>query len=196
MRAKAREMSGGRGETGAVAYYLTVGDRLFGTAVYLRLPEPQDLVFVQRLWQDPSTMADVGGPIRRSKAELRAWYRRMVEPGRPTDLYCLICLRQTHRPVGEVSFHRLDRPAMSAYLNLKVMSTVRRQGYARDALGAFLPFFFGAVGGQELLDDISIANEAGRGTLERLGFERDPLRQDVALMRMTRARFERLQLRP
>ncbi len=179
-----------------MAYYLTAGDRLFGTTVYLRLPEPQDLGFVEDLWQDPSTMADVGGPIRWSKAEFRGWYRRMVEPGRPTDLYCLICLRQTDRPVGEVSFHRLDRPAMSAYLNLKMMGSVRRRGYARDALGAFLPFFFGAVGGQELLDDVLIANEAGRVTLASLGFERDPLRGDVALMRMTRARFERLQLRP
>ena len=170
-------------------YYLDTREQLAGERVNLRLPEPADIAFVQRLWLDEETMRPVGGPVDATIERLQAWYARMVDPGRPTDLYCLICMRETGGAIGEVSFHRLDQAAMSAYLNIKVASVCRGQGYGKDALAVFLRFFFVPLGGRELLDDVALANTSGRRLLEAMGFERDPHRHEVALMRLTRARF-------
>lgn len=132
-------------------------------------------------------MEAVGGPLEWPLEHLERWYRRMVEPGRSTDLYCLIESRLDQMPVGEISFHEFD--GSTATLNVKVVASRRGRGVGEKALQTFLRFYFEQVGGVELIDDVALGNAAGRRLLLRCGFLHDPTRQDVYLLRMTRRRF-------
>ncbi len=135
-------------------------------------------------------MEAVGGPLEWPLEHFERWYRRMVEPGRSTDLYCLIVSRLDQMSVGEISFHGFD--GSIARLNIKVVASRRGRGFGESALQTFLRYFFGQVRGAELLDDVALGNTAGQGLLLRCGFLHDTTRQDVYLLRMTWQRFSEL----
>jgi RimJ/RimL family protein N-acetyltransferase len=147
------------------------------------------MAFVRWLWADPETMSPVGGPVTLSDEETRQWFARMVDPGSPIDFYCLI-LDERNQPVGEISFHRLDRAQMEANFNVKIAAPFRGQGYAREAMVVFLGHFFHRLGGRAIVDDVALSNEAGQQALLRFGFEHDPSVTDVFRLRMTREWFE------
>jgi RimJ/RimL family protein N-acetyltransferase len=144
--------------------------------------------FIRWLWSDPETMEPVGGPIHLTDDEARRWFAYMIDPGSATNSYHLI-LDGENRPVGEVSFHRLDVDSMTAELNIKVAAPEREKGYARDALLLLLDYFFNRFGGRVLTDDVASGNLAGQQALLRLGFEHDPGSQDCFRLRMTREQY-------
>lgn len=90
-------------------------------------------------------MALIGGPILLTDKRAEQWFRRMIQPGRPTDYYCLIFvegdratpIHQAYRPVGAISYHRLDFSTMTANFNLKIASSERGKGYAYLAMHLF-----------------------------------------------------------
>jgi RimJ/RimL family protein N-acetyltransferase len=170
--------------------WMKTDECLCGRRVRLRPPRWEEMLFIRRLWSDPATMAAVGGPTDLSDDRARDWYARMVDPGSREHCYCLI-LDESDRPIGEVSFHRLDRQ-MSATLNIKILACERGKGYARDGLLAFLDFFFDRVGGQCITDDVAVDNAAGQQLLLRLGFQHDASRTDVCLLHMTKDGFNAL----
>ncbi|MBI4758099.1 MAG: GNAT family N-acetyltransferase, partial [Chloroflexi bacterium] len=133
----------------------------------------------------------VGGPINLTEEGARDWFVRMIDPGRPTDFYCLI-FNEEFQPIGEISFHRLDQESMTAEFNIKVAGAVRRKGYAREAMSIFLDYFFNQFGGHVLLDDVALDNQAGQRALLLFGFEHDSSVKDVFRLRMTRERFNAL----
>jgi RimJ/RimL family protein N-acetyltransferase len=163
-----------------------------GEDVVLRLPRVDDLPWIQGLWADADSMEAVGGPLEWPVERFERWYRKMVEPGRSTDLYCLIMSRIDQMPVGEISFHGFD--GSTAALNIKVVASHRGRGFGESALQPFLRYFFEQVGGAELIDDVALGNTAGQRLLLRCGFLHDTTRQDVYLLRMTRQRFGELHL--
>ena len=163
-------------------------DLLRGQKVRLRAPRVDELSFIRALWADSETMASVGGPVAFAEAEVREWFARMIEPGSPSDCYCLI-LNENDTPVGEISFHHWDPDQRSAELNVKVLAAFRGRGYARDALRTFLDFFFARLGGQRMTDDIAPGNQAGRQLLESIGFRKDDSASDVCRMTMTRETY-------
>jgi hypothetical protein len=81
--------------------------------VSLRVPRWGDTAYIRWLWSDPTTMAAVGGPIILTDDQAKHWFERMVQPGSATDHYCLI-LTGANGPVGEISYHRLDKSTMTA----------------------------------------------------------------------------------
>ena len=136
-------------------------------------------------------MNPVGGPIHLTDDQARQWFVRMVDPGSSTDSYRLI-FSEGKRPVGEVSFHRLNPDSMTAEFNIKVASTERGKGYAREAVALFLDYFFIHSGGRVLIDDVALDDQTGWQVLLRLGSEHDPSVQDVVRLRMTQERYEDL----
>lgn len=170
---------------------LTPSDVLRAGRIYLRPPRWDEMSFVRWLWSDLDTMAVVGGPIQLTDERASHWYARMVDPGRPTDCYCLI-FNEENRPVGEISFHRWKPERLTAGLNLKVASTDRRKGYATAAMLLFLDYYFNQFGGQVLTDDVALDNEAGQQALLKFGFEHDPAVEDVFMLRLTRDQFNAL----
>ncbi|HUT61355.1 MAG TPA: GNAT family N-acetyltransferase [Phycisphaerae bacterium] len=168
--------------------HLAPTDVLHGQKVRLRPPRVDELSFIRTLWGDPETMAPVGGPVDFPETRARQWFARMVEPGGPSNCYCLI-LNQDDMPVGEISFHQWDPQERSARLNVKILAAHRGRGYARDAVRTFLACFFGRIGGRLLTDDLAVANRAGQQLLASIGFARDDSIQDACSMAMTRRMY-------
>jgi RimJ/RimL family protein N-acetyltransferase len=158
----------------------------------LRTPTWDDLPFILALWRDPVTMQPLGGPIELTAEQAHQWFTRMVDPGRPTDCYCLIT-NEANRPVGEISFHRLNPATMTADFNVKILAGERGQGYARQAIPLFLDYFFNQFGGRLLTDDLAPTNHTGQRVLMSLGFQHDPAKPaDVFHLYMTRDQFNGL----
>ena len=154
----------------------------------LRTPAPPDLSYIRYLWADPETMKDVGGPIELDQERAQHWYAKMVDPGSDTDRFFLICTPDD-APVGEVSFHRYDPATKTAELNIKIEASKRYRRYGPEALRLLLGYFFGAFGGEVMLDPVGLENRSGQRAIARFGFEHDPSRTDVFLLRMTKQRF-------
>lgn len=166
---------------------------LKGRRVQLRPPRPDEMTFIRWLWADPETMAPVGGPIDLTydEAQARRWYAQMVDPGSGMDVYCLI-LDEASTPIGEVSFHRLDKDTMTAEFNVKVAHVHRGQGYGRDAIVTFLDYFFNRFGGRVMVDHLAHDNLAGQQALLKCGFEHDPSIEEAFYLRLTKERFRAL----
>ena len=147
--------------------------------------------FVRQLWSDPETMEPVGGPIYLTDDQARYWYARMIDPGSPTDC-CRLSFDEQDGPVGEISLHRLDSDSMRAEFNIKIASTERGKGYARDAMFLFLDHFFNHLGGCVLIDDVALDNYGGQQALLRFGFERDPSMEKAFRLRVTREQYNNL----
>jgi RimJ/RimL family protein N-acetyltransferase len=168
--------------------HLTPTDVLYGRKVHLRLPRYSELPFIRTMWGDPETMEPVGGPVDFPEARANDWFARMIQPGDPADCYCLI-VNEAGAPIGEVSFHHWNPRQRSAELSIKVLAARRGHGYAKDALDAFLEFFFVRVGGELLTDDVAGTNRAGQQLLTSRGFAGDHSVQGICRMRMTKQTY-------
>jgi RimJ/RimL family protein N-acetyltransferase len=166
--------------------------RIEGQRATLLTPALDDLDHLRKLWADPDTMQAVGGPLMVDEAKALRWYAQMVDPGSETDRYFLIVDQDTNAPVGEASFHRYDPTTKTAELNIKIEAGKRYRGHGPEALRLLLGYFFGAFGGEVMLDPIALENRNGQQAISRFGFEHDPSRTDVYLLRMTKQRFHSL----
>ena len=155
--------------------------------IALRTPVWEDMEFVRRLWNDPATMAP-GAPFVMSDEQAREWFARVVEPGSPSDRFCVI-LGSAGISVGEISYHRLDPRTQTADFNIRVAADERRKGYAHAAMHRFLQDFFLYRGGQMLVDDVALDNPVGQAALLRFGFVPDPMVSGVMRLVMDRAHF-------
>ncbi len=159
--------------------------------IQLKSPEWADMQFIQWLWSDPETMKPVGGPIQLTESQAQSWFTEMIYPGSPADCYRLI-FNEEDQPVGEISFHHLVSDKMTAEFNIKIASTKRGKGYAKEAMILFLDYFFNQIGGRKLIDCVALDNYAGRQALLQFGFEHDPSEKDVFKLQMTRERYNNL----
>jgi RimJ/RimL family protein N-acetyltransferase len=166
---------------------------VIGDMVLLRHPAIADLPYLRRLWADPDTMRAVGGPIVIDEQQALRWFAKMIDPGSDNDRYFLICGKDG-TPVGESSFHRYDPQAKTAELNIKIEAGKRYQGHGPEALRLLLDYFFGEFGGEVMLDPIALENRNGQRAIARFGFERDPSRTDVFLLRMTKQRYHSIRM--
>ncbi|MBI5806751.1 GNAT family N-acetyltransferase [candidate division TA06 bacterium] len=156
--------------------------------VRLRPPSLDDLPYIQELWADPVTMKEVGGPLIIDALQARRWFEKMVDPGSPGDRYFLIINRE-NLPVGEASFHRFDPGTKTAEFNIKVEARHRYKNYGSEAARLILEYFFSVFGGEVMADPIAPENTAGQKALLSIGFEHDPSRTDVFMVRMTKEKF-------
>lgn len=156
--------------------------------VRLRTPTRDDLPFIRSIWEDEATMEAVGGTHAFPDDRAELWFRRMIDPGAPTDRYFLIETADG-RPVGEISFHRRDLERDTADLNVKVLARERRRGYGHAAMEAFLAWYFDELGAREIVDRLRIGNEGGLRLMTSTGFVHDPSVEGVHMMRLDRDRW-------
>ena len=156
--------------------------------LFIRHPRLEELPYIQKLWADPLTMAEVGGPIHLTDEQAQNWFARMVSPGRKTDKYFLI-FNEKDQPVGEISFHRYDKETGAAEFNIKIEHRHRGRGYAKQAVPLLLRYFFFDFGGKMMLDPVALDNQPGQKALIKLGFKKDASLQDVCLLKMTKEEF-------
>jgi RimJ/RimL family protein N-acetyltransferase len=149
------------------------------------------MAFIRQLWNDPDTMTAVGGPILLTDEQAEQWFKRLLQPGRPTDHYCLI-FNESCQPIGEISYHRLNFSTMIADFNIKIASSERGHGYAPEAMGLFLDNFFNQRGGKMLVDDVALENYRGQQVFLKFGFTHDASRSDVFRLTLTHEQFNHL----
>ena len=154
----------------------------------LRTPRLEEMPYIQKLWADPMTMAEVGGPIHLSEEQAQKWYARMITPGSEKNGYFLI-FNQNDQPVGEISFHRYDPTSGTAEFNIKIEHCHRGKGYAGKAVPLLLRYFFFDFGGKVMCDPVAFDNQPGKKALIKLGFRQDASRPDVCLLKMTKDEF-------
>ena len=158
------------------------------SGIYIRPPKPEEMDYIIKLWADPLSMAEVGGPVHLTEEQATKWFSRMVSPGSKTVRYFLI-FNQSDQPVGEISFHRYDLSTGTAEFNIKVEHCHRGQGYAGKAVPLLLRYFFFDFGGKVMCDPVALDNQPGQKALIKLGFKKDASRQDVCLLKMTKEDF-------
>lgn len=163
-----------------------------GENVVLRTPTAADLPYIRRLWADPETMREVGGPIEMDEARARHWYEAMVDPGSERDRYFLICDKQSGEPLGEASFHRYDPAERTAEFNIKVEGKRRFGGHGFEAARLLLDHYFNAFGGESMLDPVAPANAPGQRALARFGFARVGTTDEAVVFRIDKRRFNEL----
>ena len=161
---------------------------LQGKEIQLRPPRQEEMKFVRWLWSDPETMRPVGNAFNLTDQEAHEWFVREISPGRPDGCYCLVFTKEG-QPVGEISFHRLHHPSMTAEFNLKIAHKERRKGCAKEAMLLFLDYFFNSLKGCVLVDDVALDNKAGQQALLSFGFEHDTKVKEVFRLLMTRERY-------
>ncbi len=136
--------------------------------ISFRKPTPADHKIVQGIWEDPDTMAAVGGTWPVSEAEYTRWYESVTV--KHADAGCHYLVFCGNDCVGEVSFHHFDRSAGTAQLNVKTKAAWRGRGIGRRALRFILSVFFNEWGGREMLDTVRATNDLGRKALLDSGF--------------------------
>ncbi len=166
----------------------TTSITLKAVGLIMRQPLPEEMDYIKKLWADPLTMAEVGGPIHLTEEQAQKWYARMISPGSKTDRYFLI-FNEIDQPVGEISFHRYDPSSGTAEFNIKIEHCHRGKDYAQKAIPPLLRYFFFDFGGRVMCDPVALDNQPGQEVLMKLGFKKDALRKDVCLLKITKEEF-------
>ncbi|MBN2352719.1 MAG: GNAT family N-acetyltransferase [Spirochaetales bacterium] len=136
--------------------------------VSFRKPTSEDYELVRGIWEDPETMAAVGGVQPRSAAEYARWFESVMV--HHADVNCYFLVFSGNDCVGEVSFHHYDRTAGTAELNIKTKTAWRGRGIGKRALHFILSVFFNEWGGREMRDTVWEKNPLGRNALLKFGF--------------------------
>lgn len=161
--------------------------RIEGSLVYIKQPSFEELEYVNELWNDEDTMADVGGVHPFPLEKRGEWYKRMVSPSDGKNCYFLIFNREGN-PVGEVSFHRYDDRYGSAELNIKVQKKFRGRGYSKEAVRLILEYFFYEFGGKLMKDEVININ--GQEALRKFGFKITSEENKSVIFTLTKEEFE------
>jgi RimJ/RimL family protein N-acetyltransferase len=136
--------------------------------ISFRKPTGEDHKLVQGIWEDPDTMAAIGGVQPCSAAEYARWFESVLVKHAGANCYFLAF--SGNDCVGEVSFHRFDRETGTAELNVKTKAAWRGRGIGHRALRFILAVFFNDWGGREMRDTVRETNDLGRKTLLNFGF--------------------------
>ena len=138
-----------------------------GKAVRLRRVRPEDAGLVAAWKQDPVVRDMALG--RSSKAtpdNQRDDIERAVRS--ESELYGVIEVRETNRPVGYIRVNWMDEDKETAWLRF-ALGEERGRGRAKDALGAFLDHLF-EEGLHRVDAEAYEFNEVSLGLLRKLGF--------------------------
>ena len=158
-----------------------------GEKIYLRPPCENEITFIKTLWEDVDTMKAVGGPIQWTKVQYDNWYQKMVV-NNPSNLYCLI-FDFYHQPIGEISYRLNPRLTQVGELNLKIIASQRKRGYAKDALLTFLNFCFNHLDFQIMTDEIGFDNRVSQELFIKLGFKHYPKKSNHFWVEMDKNYF-------
>ncbi len=146
--------------------------RLEGKRTTLRPTGPEDLTFLQALWNDGEVMRHVGYPLGLGIDEkgAREWFDRL-EKSRDREHFIV---EVAGEPIGEAFYRRCEgycgyRAPKMAELDLKLKPQSWGRGYGSDALRTLATYLF-AQGVETLVVSPNLENEAALRLYRRLGF--------------------------
>jgi len=148
---------------------------LEGKRTTLRPTGPEDLIFLETLWNDGEVMRYVGYPkgLGIDEEGMRTWFDRLAENrGRDREHWIV---EVKGEPIGEAFYRRCDeycgyRAPKMAELDLKLKPQSWGRGYGSNALRTLATYLF-AQGFKTLVVSPNLENKAALRLYERLGFE-------------------------
>ena len=147
---------------------------LSGDRVDLRPIEEDDLEFLQRGINDPCVWRAIGRSRPANGRQQREFFEEVVCGDETVNL--LIVADGT--PVGTVAFNSIDREARRAEIGYWIAPDHHRQGYGTDAVERLVAYGFDQLGLHKVEARVFEFNEASRGLLESVGFEREGVHRD------------------
>ncbi len=139
-----------------------------GKLVYIKMPEFNELAFVEELWGNRKNMGDFGNAYSFPREKWEMFYKKMINPTDGKNFYCLIYDLEDN-PVGEVSFHGYNSATKVARINIKIHYKYRRRGYGEEALRLLLEYYFFEFGGQAIIETVKTTES--KALLKKIGFE-------------------------
>ena len=143
--------------------------------IVLRPTGPEDLIFLETLWNDGEVMRYVGYPkgLGIDEEGMRTWFDGLAENrGRDREHFII---EIEGEPIGEAFYRTCKeyhgyRVSGIAELDLKLKSQSWGRGYGSDALRILASYLF-AEGFKILVVSPNLENKAALRLYERLGFE-------------------------
>lgn len=143
-----------------------------GKRVRLRAVEPTDWELLDDLDfsdTDGGRMTDeIWFPSPREEA--KAWAERESKRGADNDKFCFQIERLDHELVGNICTHTVNRRCGTFMYGLSIRPTLRRQGYASEAIALVLRYYFHERRYQKVNVEVYSFNQPSMRLHESLGF--------------------------
>ena len=165
--------------------------------VYLKCPKLDELRYTQELLADEATMsfnAKWGGTVPFPPEQWKAFFDRYINHPKER-VYYHIRRMEDDAFLGEVSA-RYETVNDWWWLNIKILASMRGNGYGRMALELFLYEMFAKRGASQIVDDVARDNIGAQTLLKRVGFRVVQVDDEVVLMRLLKGDFERKNIAP
>lgn len=149
-----------------------------GQRVYLRLLKLSDIRLVVK-WKNEALVQRMalGPDVIATFYSERKDIKRAAKS--EAELYLIIILKQSDRPVGYVRINWMDAYASHRFAWLRfAMGEERGKGYCKDALQSLIAKLF-SQGIHRIEAEAYEFNKASIGLLERLGFKREGLKREA-----------------
>ena len=143
-----------------------------GTLIRLRAIEPDDAATFYR-WNMDSERArflDFIWPPS-SMASVRAWTEEQTKHNLVNDRFFWVIENTQGEPVGSISTHACDPRGGTFRYGLDIAPEQRRKGYAMEAVGMVLRYYFEELRYQKVTVNIHSDNEASIELHRKLGFQ-------------------------
>jgi RimJ/RimL family protein N-acetyltransferase len=137
-----------------------------------------------------------------SREGVRQWAEKASRRRPDNDAFHWVIENRAGDIAGSISTHDCNRRCGTFAYGINVQSPHRRHGYARDAIGVVLRYFFEELGYQKVTVEVHAFNEASIALHERYGFQAEGrLRRmvftrgqyfDLLVFGMTKEEFARL----
>jgi RimJ/RimL family protein N-acetyltransferase len=158
---------------------------LAGDSVTLRPPEREDLDAIREWMNDPRVWRPALGPLPTNADLAEQFFENVLTT--EDDVHVTVCADD--EPVGHASLttteygptatDRARRVELAYYLD----PDHHGQGYGSEAASLLVQYAFEDLNVQRVEADVGAFNDASRGLLESLGFQREGARRNAAYYR-------------
>lgn len=151
---------------------------LTGNKVYLRLMEYHDIPLKVE-WVNDEEIRDMIISDYISEAGTRQWFGKLLENNTRKEF--MICLKETHQPIGFISIKNIDFINYKAELSMLLGNKSQwGKGYAKEARKIIIAYIFNEMGLNKIYSYNWIDNKRIIGLNKKLGFKIDgELRDDI-----------------
>ena len=148
----------------------TQGQVLYGKRVFLRPMLLEDAEYVVRWRSDPEILANI---FAREPLTLESHLNWFQSP-REDRLDYIICLRETKRPIGTMSFTNIDRQNLKAEAGKMLGDkSTWGKGLAKEAYILWLSFGFRELGLNRVYERTLSTNHRNIALNKKLGFKEE-----------------------
>lgn len=143
-----------------------------GKHIRLRAVEPQDAdVFIQwNLDSERGRYLDFLWPPQ-SSSSVREWVTKESQKKLENDRFTWMIETLEHIPVGSISTHDCDHYNGTFSYGLDVARQFRSKGYAKEAIGLILSYYFNELRYQKVTVPVHGDNPSSIALHEKLGFQ-------------------------